>query len=85
MWFLAPTVTLAEQQYQVIQGEIPGVQCRLISGADSVEAWSDQQTWDAILSNIRVVVSTYQILPDAVTNGFVRLDSLGLIVIDEGE
>ena len=74
---------LASQQHDVLRAQISGLQSRLICGADNVEAWSDQAIWDEILQNIRVVVSTYQILFDAVSHGFVRLSTLSLIVIDE--
>ena len=40
--------------------------------------------WDAVLLNTRIVVSTYQILFDAVSHALVPLDTLNLIVIDEG-
>ena len=80
-----PTVELARQQFEVIQAQIPGVQTRLIYGDTDVATWSDKPgLWAAILTNIRIVVSTYQILFDAVTHGLVRLYSLSLIVIDEG-
>lgn len=49
-----------------------------------MDTWSDQHTWDAMLDNVRIVVSTYQILFDALKHGFVTLDSLALIVFDEG-
>ncbi|KAK0706786.1 hypothetical protein B0T26DRAFT_472686 [Lasiosphaeria miniovina] len=83
VWFLTPTVPLALQQFEVLQAEIPAVQCRLICGLDNVEAWSEQRVWDAVLYNVRVVVSTFKILFDAVSHAFVRLSSLSLIVIDE--
>jgi ERCC4-related helicase len=76
-------VPLASQQHDVLSAQITGLQSKLICGADNVEAWRDQNTWNDILRNIRVVVSTYQILFDAVSHGFVRLSSLCLIVIDE--
>jgi ERCC4-related helicase len=85
VWFLAPTVALAAQQFSVIQAQIPGVLSKFICGADNVDAWSSKPgVWDEVLSNIRIVVSTYQILFDAVSHAFVRLKSLSLIVIDEG-
>ncbi|KAK1754599.1 dicer-like protein 2 [Echria macrotheca] len=83
VWFLAPTVPLAGQQHDVLRAQIAGIQSRLIRGSDNVEAWSDHATWNEILHNVRVVVSTFQILFDAVSHGFVRLDSLSLIVVDE--
>lgn len=73
---------LAQQQFDVLRSHI--IQTKLICGADNVEAWSTQQVWDALLLNVRVVVSTFQILFDAVHHAFVRLDSLSLVVIDEG-
>lgn len=84
-WFLAPTVALAEQQYEAIRAQIPGVQSKLIRGCDNVDAWSTKPgVWDAVLYNTRIVVSTYQILFDAVAHAFVPLASVGLIVVDEG-
>ncbi|KAL2179836.1 uncharacterized protein P884DRAFT_297448 [Thermothelomyces heterothallicus CBS 202.75] len=83
-WFLAPTVSLAEQQFETIRAQIPGVQSRLILGSDNVEAWSSKPgVWDAVLFNTRIIVSTYQILFDAVTHALVPLASLGIIVVDE--
>jgi hypothetical protein len=41
--------------------------------------------WDAVLNSVKVVVSTYQILLDALTHAFVHIESLALIVFDEGE
>ncbi|KXX79980.1 Dicer-like protein 2 [Madurella mycetomatis] len=85
VWFLAPTVSLAEQQFKVIQAQIPDVQSKFICGADNVQAWASKPgVWDEILLNIRVVVSTERILFDAVSHAFVPLNSLSLIVIDEG-
>jgi len=40
--------------------------------------------WDAILKNVRIVVSTYQILLNALDHGFVWMQSLALVVFDEG-
>lgn len=46
---------------------------------------SEQSLWDAVLLNVKVVVSTYQILLDALNHAFVRIESLALIVFDEGK
>ncbi|KAK0104085.1 Dicer-like protein 2 [Cadophora gregata f. sp. sojae] len=83
IWFLAPTVTLCEQQYNYISTQIAQVQSRFLSGADNVDRWSEQKQWDAILKNVRIVISTYQILLEALSNGFVPMESLPLIVFDE--
>ncbi|KAL2160862.1 hypothetical protein VTH06DRAFT_1059 [Thermothelomyces fergusii] len=73
-----------DKQFEVIRAQIPVVQSRLILGSDKVEAWSSTPgVWAAMLANIRIVVSTYQILFDAVAHAFVSLASLGIIVVDE--
>jgi hypothetical protein len=78
-------VSLAEQQFEAIRVQTPEVQSRLIRGSDNVAAWSTKPgVWDAVLLNTRIVVSTYQILFDAVSHALVPLSALGLIVIDEG-
>jgi ERCC4-related helicase len=81
---LAHTVALAEQQFEAIRAQTPGVQSKLVVGSDKVDAWSTKAVWDAMLLNTRIVVSTYQILFDAVSHAFVPLSSLCLVVVDEG-
>ncbi|EED15535.1 RNA helicase/RNAse III, putative [Talaromyces stipitatus ATCC 10500] len=83
VWFLTPTVALAEQQYTVISKQLPIYQSRLLLGSDNVDHWSTQQIWDKILLNIRIVVSTPQVLLDAMCHGFVKLSGLSLLVFDE--
>jgi hypothetical protein len=77
-------VSLCEQQFDYIQCQITSVQIKFLSGADGVDRWTEQSLWDSILSDVGVVVSTYQILADALTHGFVKMESLALIVFDEG-
>lgn len=84
VWFLAPTVSLCAQQLAVLKSQIPAVQIKFLSGDDNVDSWSDQAVWDAVLLNVRIVVSTYQILLDALSHAFVRMERLSLIVFDEG-
>ena len=85
VWFLAPTVALCQQQAVVIQEQLPAYQTKVLTGADGVEFWGEQEMWDAVLMNVSVVVSTHAVLRDALTHGFVRMESLSLIVYDEGE
>lgn len=61
VWFLAPTVALAQQQHQVIGSQLPAYQLRLLLGADNVDLWSEQHIWDSVLLNVRIVVSTHQV------------------------
>lgn len=51
---------------------------------DNVDHWSNQEIWDSILRNIRIVVSTPQVLLDAMSRGFVKLNRIALLVFDEG-
>ncbi|KAK3397406.1 P-loop containing nucleoside triphosphate hydrolase protein [Sordaria brevicollis] len=83
IWFLAPTVALVRQQHRVLQSQLPAVKIITLCGHDGVDTWSEKAVWDAVLLNVRLVVSTYQVLSDANAHGFVQLDSLSLIVIDE--
>ncbi|KAI1136686.1 hypothetical protein F5Y05DRAFT_390571 [Hypoxylon sp. FL0543] len=83
IWFLAPTVALCEQHARVLRSQIPAVQIKFLSGADGVDTWTDVRTWDDYLRNVRVVVSTHQVLLDAISHAFVGLDRLSLVVFDE--
>lgn len=85
VWFIAPTVQLCNQQHDVLKTQIPAVQSKLLRGEDNIESWSNQETWDMALLNVRLVVSTPQILLDAMTHAFLSMDRLALIVFDEGE
>ncbi|KAI5285195.1 Dicer-like protein 2, partial [Ascosphaera acerosa] len=82
-WFLAPTVLLAQQQHETIRTQLAQYGCRVLVGADGTDLWSTQAVWDAALLNVRVVVSTPQILLDALANGFVAMRRLALLVFDE--
>jgi ERCC4-related helicase len=85
VWFLAPTVALCTQQHEVISLQLPAVRARLLIGSDNVDRWSEQRIWDAALKDVQVVVSTYAILADALSHGFVRITKLALLIFDEGE
>ncbi|KAH8677366.1 hypothetical protein BX600DRAFT_506412 [Xylariales sp. PMI_506] len=83
IWFLVPTVVLCEQQLGVLKAQIPGAEIKKLTGSDGVDTWSSTAVWDLFLKNANVVISTYQILLDALTHRFVRMETLSLIVIDE--
>nr|WKU84469.1 dicer-like 2 [Erysiphe quercicola]WKW83696.1 dicer-like protein 2 [Erysiphe quercicola] len=83
IWFLTPTVSLGSQQYQYIQSQICSSEIKFLSSSDNIDRWTEQTVWDSVLKNIDIVVSPYQILLDALTHGFVKFDSLALLVIDE--
>ncbi|KAF7312367.1 hypothetical protein MIND_00250000 [Mycena indigotica] len=82
-WFLAPTVSLCHQQKEVIQTALP-VSVGLISGANEPEHWKDANLWTRVLSTNRIVVSTPQVLLDALRHSYVSMGrDLSLIVFDE--
>lgn len=85
IWFLAPTVALCSQQFEYIQSQISSVQAKCLKGEDGVDRWTSQRDWDAVLKNVKIVVSTFQILLDALSHGFVQMESLALIIFDEGK
>ncbi|KAI0591579.1 Dicer-dimer multi-domain protein [Pyrenophora tritici-repentis] len=83
VWFLAPTVSLCEQQHEVFLSNLPGFGHQILCGRDDIEFWTTQRHWDSILTNVRIVVSTHQVLLEALTHGFVKLTKLALLIFDE--
>lgn len=76
---------LCLQQLAVLQSQIASVQIKSFTSLDNIDKWSNQHTWDAVLTNVNIVVSTYQVLCDVLYHGFVKMNSLALIVFDEGK
>jgi hypothetical protein len=60
------------------------VTIKFLSSLNNVESWTSKALWDAALKNVRVVVSTPQVLLDAMTHGFVSIEDISLLVFDEG-
>ncbi|KAK7189216.1 dicer-like protein 2 [Paraphaeosphaeria sporulosa] len=83
VWFLAPNIALCEQQFKVFKSSLPAYETQLLTGNDNVDHWTDQRTWDAVLANVRIVVSTHKVLLDACDHGFVRMSKLALLIFDE--
>ena len=76
-------MVLAEQQHKYLSSQLPAYQSRLICGSDNVEHWSTPAVWNAVLRNIRIVVSTSRILLDALVHGFFQMNRIALLVFDE--
>ena len=57
----------------------------MLSGQDDVDHWTEQSVWDAVLHNIHIVLSTHQVLYDALAHAFVKMDELALLIFDEGQ
>ena len=64
--------------------QIPSAPLKLLIGSDNLDTWKEQ-TWEAILDGTSIVVSTFQVLLDALDTAFVRMERLALLVIDEGK
>jgi ERCC4-related helicase len=80
---MAPTVALCEQQRSVISEAIP-VSVGLISGALEPNQWKDPALWRVVLERHRIMVTTPQVLLDALRHGYIHLGTdIGLIVFDE--
>lgn len=76
-------MSLCAQQYEVVKTQIPSIQTKLITGANMVDSWS-RSTWDGALVNVKIVITTPQVLFDALTHGFVKISALALLILDEG-
>lgn len=81
---MAPSVALCHQQHQYLECHLPACQILLLCGDDDVDKWTEQRLWDGVLKDINIVVSTPQVLLDALTHGFVNLSRLSLMIYDEG-
>jgi hypothetical protein len=55
----------------------------LITGLDNVNFWSSKDVWDAALANQHGVISTPQVLLDALQHAFFSLRDISLLVFDE--
>ncbi|KAF4976160.1 hypothetical protein FZEAL_7138 [Fusarium zealandicum] len=82
IWFLAKTVSLCEQQFNVVQRQMPSVSMKLLTGHLNIDAWSPK-VWPEVLAGTRVIVSTFDILRDALDHAFVKMEMLALVVFDE--
>ncbi|KAG7444682.1 P-loop containing nucleoside triphosphate hydrolase protein [Guyanagaster necrorhizus] len=82
-WFLAPTVALSEQQFRVIRDAVP-VSVGLISGSLEPNQWKDASLWRRVIETHRIVVSTPQVLLDALRHSYIQMGcDIGLMIFDE--
>ncbi|KAF9474151.1 P-loop containing nucleoside triphosphate hydrolase protein [Pholiota conissans] len=82
-WFFAPTVALCEQQKAVIEAYLP-VSVGLLSGANEPDQWKNPRLWQRVLSTNRIIVSTPQVLLDALRHGYISLgQDVSLLIFDE--
>ncbi|KAF8074170.1 hypothetical protein FPV67DRAFT_791384 [Lyophyllum atratum] len=82
-WFLAPTVALCEQQRNVIRVSIP-VSVGLISGSLEPDQWKNAALWRKVLVTHRIMVTTPQVLLDALRHSYISLGrDISLLIFDE--
>lgn len=63
--------------------QFPSIEPKLIVGSNKVDSWSGS-TWEVALVNVKIVITTPQVLLDALIHGYVRISSLALLIFDEG-
>ncbi|XP_074345959.1 endoribonuclease Dicer homolog 3a-like isoform X1 [Apium graveolens] len=79
--FLAPTVALVHQQYEVIKDNTELVVDEYY-GAKGVDFW-DAGSWEKEINRNDVMVMTPQILLDALRKAFLKFEIICLLVLDE--
>ncbi|XP_062205319.1 LOW QUALITY PROTEIN: endoribonuclease Dicer homolog 3b-like [Phragmites australis] len=79
--FLAPTVHLVHQQFEVIREytDLDAVECH---GASGVGEWSAEH-WKEEIGSKEIVVMTPQILLDALRHAFLTMSAMNLLIFDE--
>lgn len=83
VWFITPTVSLSAQQHTVLKLQIPSVPMQMLAGNRHLPTWG-KDMWTPLLEKTRVVITTPQILLDALDHAYVKMENLALIVFDEG-
>jgi ERCC4-related helicase len=81
---MAPTVSLCTQQKDVLKLQIPAVPMTLLAGNSAINAWGPE-IWHTVLGTTRFVVSTPQVLLDALDHAYITMNHLALIIFDEGK
>ncbi|KAF7840248.1 endoribonuclease Dicer-like protein 3a [Senna tora] len=79
--FLAPTVHLVNQQFNIIKHHT-NFEVEEYYGAKGVDTWN-LKSWEKEISDHDVLIMTPQILLDALRKAFLRIETVCLLIIDE--
>ncbi|PON61647.1 DNA helicase, ATP-dependent, partial [Trema orientale] len=79
--FLAPTVHLVNQQFEIIKSHTQ-FEVGEYHGGKGVDDWTEKD-WENEMNQHDVLVMTPQVLLDALKRAFLSLETVGLMVIDE--
>lgn len=80
-FFVVDKVALCIQQYQVIHANLPFPITKFYGELQPME--QDQSHWDAQFDENMIIVCTAQILLDCLSNGFITMSQINLLVFDE--
>ena len=80
-FFLVEKVALCFQQYLVLSTNLEYSVAKFYG--DMSGMMKTKEYWDAQLSNNMAIVCTAQILLDCLANGFIKIDQINLLVLDE--
>lgn len=82
-WFLVPTVALCQQQYDVLK-RLLTCDVDFISGGKEPDKWTNPLVWKQITALNQVIVSTHQVLLDALRHAYLNLGTdIAMIIFDE--
>jgi len=84
IWFLTEGVALCCQQHDVVHRAIPDAVTKVIVDGDGPDLWGSAKTWSEVCNGVDVVFSTFAVLHSTLGHGYVRLQDLALLIIDEG-
>lgn len=79
--FLVNTVCLAKQQAESIADLVP-FKVRLLCGEQNVDLWKEKE-WIEVLEDNQILVSTAQVILDAIKSSFINLEQINVLVFDE--
>lgn len=83
-FFLVPSVALVFQQYTVLGCNLDHKIARLMGGGNGSESNSNErEAWKKHIEKDMVIVCTAEILNQALSHSFIRMDQINLLIFDE--